>query len=148
MLYVSGLFQFLVPEQIADEHYHRKDYQVPEIRQLVADNAGVHHEQRADYRERGNDEAVHDRLIGGLAHPLDEDGQIHRVNGDDRQLRGVKQERHALKRGALEGDGSAPSPCEVRQIEVRAPYRAGYGYPVAENVLWQALFPDLAGRQD
>ena len=117
----SGL---LLVDQLADEHDDGEDDQIPEVLHLVADEAGVDHEQGAEDGEHRDHIAARGGLFLGGTHPVDEDGDVHGVDGDDGQLRGVEAEGHALEGGADEGMHAAPGLEEAGEHEVAAPEAA------------------------
>ena len=100
---------FLFPEQGADGHNDRKYDQIPYTAHLVANNAGNDHKYRAAQRQNGHNKTPQNILILFLAHPLDEDGQVHQIDGDDGKLGGVEYER------------TGPGAGKVGKIEVNKP---------------------------
>ncbi len=77
----------------------------------MTQDAGQHHKGAADQSQTGHHEAAYRTLLLLLAHPLDEDGDIHQVDGDDGQLGGVEHE----------GSLGAPDSGQVGQVEVHKP---------------------------
>ena len=78
----------------------------------MAQNTGRHHKDSAADGQDGQDKASQDGFVLLLADPLDEDGDIHGVDGDDGQLAGIED------KGALPGAG------QIGQIEIQAPEAA------------------------
>ena len=75
----------------------------------MAEDAGHHHEHAAAQGQGGDHKPPQRALVLLLAHPLDEDGQVHQVDGDDGQLRGVKDER------------TGPNAGQVGAVEIQEP---------------------------
>ena len=84
----------------------------------VADDAGINHEGSADSGEAWDDETTHDSFALFLAHPLDEQGNVHAVQGDNRKLGAVEDEGNTFKDGALENGETIESTCQVGDVEV------------------------------
>lgn len=78
LLLLSGLVHC-----VADGHDHSKDDQIPQAADAVAEDAGDDHEGTAAESQDGHDEPADHILLLLLAHPLDEDGEIHQIDGDD-----------------------------------------------------------------
>lgn len=119
------LFSVLFPvDELADEHDHGEDYQVPEVLHPVADQAGVDHEEGTQDRERGHHVAAQGRFVLCGAHPFDEDRDVHCVDGDNGQLGRVEAERHALEGGPAEGLDASPGLEDAGEDEIGSPERA------------------------
>ena len=87
----------------------------------MAHDAGVDHEDRTENGQCGQHIAAQGTLSGFLAHPLDEHGDVHSVDGNDGKLGGVEHEGHALEGGSLEDNDGVPGTGEVCHVEVQHP---------------------------
>ena len=110
----------------------------------MAHQAGVDHEQRAKYGKHRDHIALQRLFVGRLAHPVDEDRDIHRVQRHDGQLGSVEAEDDALKRGSHKGLRAAPGLEDAGEDEIGAPEAAeeqAHNGGVAGHV---GFFVDLA----
>jgi len=96
-------------KQSANGHDHCEYDQVPHIRHTVANDAGQNHETGTDESQNRQYETADDTLFLFFAHPLDENGEVHQVDGDDGKF------------GGVEDEGTGPHACQIGAVEVQEP---------------------------
>ena len=96
-------------QQLAEAHDRRKDDQIPQATPAMAENTGDYHEDVSAYGEGGENEPPQNVLLFLLAHPLNHDGKIHQIDGNDGQLLGIKHK------------GSGPCAGKIGQVKIAEP---------------------------
>ena len=104
---LNGTCIFIAPylNEASNDHDHREHDQIPQASDAVAEHAGNHHKHTAAKGQSRQDKPTQHILVLLLAHPLNQDGQIHQVNGDDGQLGRVKYK------------GAGPGLGQIGQVE-------------------------------
>ena len=108
-VYLCILFLSLVFDYPADQHYNCKYNQIPHAAHTMAEDGSDHHKDAAAKGKDRQDKPPPDGLIFLFAHPLDQNGNIHQINGDDRQL------------GRIKDKDILPCPRKVGKIEIEEP---------------------------
>ena len=89
------LLLFIFPHPLGQNthaHDHRKNDQIPNTAHAVAEHASNDHKYAAAGSKARHNKPPKNTLILLFPHPLEQDWQIHQINGDNGQLRGIKDE--------------------------------------------------------
>ena len=104
-------------EQGADSHNDGKDDEIPQTAQTMAENTGDHHKYTAAQCQTRQHKTAQNGLILFLAHPSDEDGQIHQIDGDDGQFGGVEDKGARPCLGQIGEKKVAKPPSDEQQTD-------------------------------
>ena len=109
---LHALLQYLLSFSVdpgTDGHHHGKDDQIPQAANAMAEHRGHDHEDAATQSQDRKHEPPPHILILLLAHPLNQNGQVHQINGNNGQF------------GRIEHKGSGPGTGQIGQIEIAQP---------------------------